>query len=164
MNTNNISQNNEIVKQPIPKSATLLDLFKDAPKFTGQELHESCPRHARKEKYLNFISSEPMLSTLQNTNLLVPLMHFLCDYNWTRRNFCKGRRSLEKKWNVCHRTVTKIFLCFYFMGIIERYGKWVFTSPKGHGYVPVWILTDKLFETTPEVIETWAKKFGFKWG
>jgi len=161
---NNIAYNLNNVNPPDPETATLLSLFKNAPKFTKTELHHSCPPHARKNKYINFISSGHLLNALIDTNLLGHLMRFLNSYSWTHRNFCCGLRSLEKKWHMNHRTIVKIYLCLFFMGIIERQGKWVFATHKGAGWAPVWVLTDKLFTMTPDTVYLWSKKFNFRCG
>jgi len=160
----NISHAGDFVKENSEIRETLLTVFHDKPKFTKLHLHSSCPKHASKERYYDFISTGKLLKTLNTESLLVPLLNFLHAYNWRRRNFCYSRNKLEKEWRMTHKTITKYLLCFYFMGIIAPYGKWTFGTNKVTGYVPVWILTDKLFSLTPETAYHWAKKFNFRVG
>lgn len=141
---------------------TLLTIFRDKPKFTKSELHHSCPKHATKEKYINFATTGKLLNALNRESLLVPLLNFLHAYGWRYRNFCYSRDTLQKIWHRGHETITKYLLFFYFVGVIEPFGWWTWSTPKGHGQVPVWILTDKLFSLTPETIHHWAKKFNFR--
>jgi len=139
---------------------TIQTVFKDIQKISNPLLFD-CPKlPATKNTFFDFLAHSKLSSVLHKTGLHRPLFLFLQDYKWYQKNFCYSRDTLERKWHMGHRAVTKYLLCFFFLGWIRPHCKWTWANPKAHGWTPVWILTDKLFSATPDNIKLWAEKLG----
>jgi hypothetical protein len=137
------------------------EVFKGVKQYTTPELRHKKRHHATQAKYISHISFGPLLTSLNNTGLLPHFLKFLHDYNWLKGNFCKGQRRLRSDWGITDRTVSKFFLCLYYLEVIEPFGLWKKDRSKGVVLTPMWELTDKLFKIKPEAVYFWTEKLRF---